>query len=105
MILWLRVEALDTLRRNAVKATLRLSSLIEPRSAKALWSSIIVSGRLEHKGNGLRWVLRDLAANRLKLSPANEVDLQDLVEMKLVELRDGIPHLTIAGATAIISSS
>jgi hypothetical protein len=54
---------------------------------------------------GLRWVLRDLAANRLKLSPVNELDLQDLVEMKLVELRDGIPHLTIAGVTAIISSS
>ena len=51
---------------------------------------------------GLRWVLRDIAANRLKLSPVSELDLQDLIEMKLVELRDGIPHLTSAGATAII---
>jgi len=51
---------------------------------------------------GLRWVLRDIAANRLKPSPVSELDLQDLVEMKLVELRDGIPHLTIAGVTAII---
>ena len=51
---------------------------------------------------GLRWVLRDIAANRLKSSPVSELDLQDLVDMKLVELRDGIPHLTIAGVTAII---
>jgi hypothetical protein len=51
---------------------------------------------------GLRWVLRDIAANRLKLSPVSELDLQDLIEMKLVELRDGIPHLTSAGVTAII---
>lgn len=50
----------------------------------------------------LRWVLRDIAANRLKLSPVSELDLQDLVEIKLVELRDGIPHLTIAGETTII---
>jgi len=50
----------------------------------------------------LRWVLRDIAANRLKISPVSELDLQDLVKVNLVELRDGVPHLTIAGVTAII---
>jgi hypothetical protein len=50
----------------------------------------------------LRWVLRDIAAGRLKLSPVDEADLQTLIDLKIVELRDGIPHLTNSGVTAII---
>ncbi len=50
----------------------------------------------------LRWVLRDIAADRLKSSPINRLDLQILIDIKLVELRGGIPHLTNAGVTAII---
>ena len=50
----------------------------------------------------LRWVLRDIAADRLKSSPINRLDLQILIDIKLVELRGGVPHLTNAGVTAII---
>lgn len=50
----------------------------------------------------LRWVLRDIKANRLKLSPVDQDDLHDLIEMGLVELRSGVPALTNAGISAII---
>ena len=49
----------------------------------------------------LRWVLRDIKSNRLKWSPVNEHDLQDLIDMGLVEMRDDAPVLTNAGAGVI----
>ncbi len=50
----------------------------------------------------LRWVLRDIKNNRLKWWPVNQHDLQDLIEMGLVEMRDDAPVLTNAGVSAII---
>jgi hypothetical protein len=50
----------------------------------------------------LRWTLRDIKADRLKLSPVSAPDLHLLLEMQLVELRNGVPYLTNAGVTAII---
>ena len=50
----------------------------------------------------LRWVLRDIKANRLKLSPVDELDLRDLIEMRLVEMRNDAPVLTNAGVNAIV---
>jgi hypothetical protein len=50
----------------------------------------------------LRWVLRDIKANRLKLSPVNEQDLRDLINIGLVEIRNDAPVLTNAGVTAIL---
>lgn len=50
----------------------------------------------------LRWVLRDIKANRLKLSPVDQLDLRDLIEMGLVEMRGDVPLLTNAGDNAII---
>jgi hypothetical protein len=49
----------------------------------------------------LRWILRDILAKRLKLSPVSDNDLKMLVEMGLVELRDGEPALTAAGRAAL----
>jgi hypothetical protein len=49
----------------------------------------------------LRWVLRDIRSNRLKWWPIKQHDLQTLIEMGLVEMRDGIPVLTDKGARAI----
>jgi hypothetical protein len=45
----------------------------------------------------LRWTLRDIKANRLKLSPVNETDLAALLQLQLVEMRDDVPVLTQAG--------
>jgi hypothetical protein len=45
----------------------------------------------------LRWVLRDIKAKRLKLSPVRTADLNILTELGLIEIRDDGPVLTNAG--------
>ena len=45
----------------------------------------------------LRWVLRDIKGNRLKLSPPSGDDLQTLIDMGYVEMRDDRPFVTGAG--------
>jgi hypothetical protein len=50
----------------------------------------------------LRWVLRDIKANRLKLSPVDQRDLLELIEMGLVEIRNDVPVLTNDGVNAIV---
>jgi hypothetical protein len=50
----------------------------------------------------LRWVLRDIKANRLKMSPVDPRDLLDLIDIGLVEMRNDAPVLTDAGVHAII---
>jgi hypothetical protein len=49
----------------------------------------------------LRWVLRDIKAKRLKLSPVGTEDLWTLLEMGLIEMRDEVPVLTDEGDRAI----
>jgi hypothetical protein len=39
----------------------------------------------------LRWALRDIKAKRTKLSPVSPDDLTALIELGLVEMRDGAP--------------
>ena len=45
----------------------------------------------------LRWTLRDIKAKRLKLSPVSAADLNILIELGLIEIRDDVPVLTNAG--------
>ena len=49
----------------------------------------------------LRWTLRDIKANRLKLSPAKESDLNILAQLGLIEMPDDAPVLTQAGHDAL----
>jgi hypothetical protein len=49
----------------------------------------------------LRWVLRDIRANRLKWSPLNPHDLRILIIMGLVEMRNDAPAVTGSGASVI----
>ena len=49
----------------------------------------------------LRWTLRDIKANRLKLSPVSASDLATLTELGLIEMRDDVPVLTQAGHDAL----
>jgi hypothetical protein len=49
----------------------------------------------------LRWMLRDIKARRLKLSPLSAADLAALTELGLIEMRDGAPVLTQAGDRAL----
>jgi hypothetical protein len=49
----------------------------------------------------LRWVLRDIKAKRLKLSPVSDSDLTTLMNLGLIEMRDDVPALTQAGHDAL----
>jgi hypothetical protein len=45
----------------------------------------------------LRWALRDIKANRLKLSPVDPNDLRTLIDMGYVEMKNDIPVVMPAG--------
>jgi hypothetical protein len=45
----------------------------------------------------LRWVLRDIKSERLKLSPASPEDINTLVKMGYVEMRDEKLVVTSSG--------
>jgi hypothetical protein len=49
----------------------------------------------------LRWAMRDIKAKRTKLSPIDPNDLATLIDLELVEMRDGTPMLTCTGNLAI----
>ena len=43
----------------------------------------------------LRWTLKDIASKRKWM--INQAHLAKLMELGLVEMREGVPHLTVAG--------
>jgi hypothetical protein len=47
----------------------------------------------------LRWTLRDIAAKRSWL--INQADLEKLLELGLVELREGVSYLSSTGADTL----
>ena len=49
----------------------------------------------------LRWALRDIRANRLKLTPVDPRDLRTLIDMGYVEMRNEDPVVTSAGLQEI----
>jgi hypothetical protein len=49
----------------------------------------------------LRWALRDILGDRLKLSPLKEDDLRSLLELGFVEIRDDALVVTQAGLAAL----
>jgi hypothetical protein len=49
----------------------------------------------------LRWTLRDILGNRLKLIPVTDDDLRALINLGLVEMRDHAPVVTPAGLAAL----
>jgi hypothetical protein len=53
------------------------------------------------KAIALRWALRDIVAKRLKLAPLKEDDLQTLIDLGFVEMRDGAPVVTQSGLAAL----
>jgi hypothetical protein len=53
------------------------------------------------KAIALRWALHDILGNRLKLSPVKDDDLQTLIDLGLVEIRDDSPVVTPAGLVAL----
>jgi hypothetical protein len=53
------------------------------------------------KAIALRWAMRDIVANRLKLTPLKQDDLETLLELGFVEMRDGAPVVTPDGLAAL----
>lgn len=49
----------------------------------------------------LRWALRDILGNRLKLLPVRDDDLRTLIDLGFVEMRDEVPVVTPAGLAAL----
>ena len=57
--------------------------------ASSLWTGLDLDTAIR-----LRWALRDIKAERTKLTPVSPSDLKTLIEMGLVEIRDAAPMLT-----------
>jgi len=49
----------------------------------------------------LRWAMRDIKAKRTKLTPVNPDDLEALLDLGFVEMREGTPVLTDTGFRAL----
>ena len=49
----------------------------------------------------LRWVLRDIIGERLKLSPIAPNDLQTLIDLGYIEMKDEVLTVTTAGLDEI----
>jgi hypothetical protein len=68
----------------------------------AIESPGIYTSRMDRsRAVALRWTLRDIRGNRLKLSPVDRNDLLCLIDMGLVEMLDDVPALTNAGQRAL----
>jgi hypothetical protein len=53
------------------------------------------------KAIALRWALRDIVAKRTRLTPPKDDELQTLLDLGLVEMRDDQPVVTEAGLAAL----
>jgi hypothetical protein len=89
-----QAAASDPSDRQVAPMSPLLKAIVEP--------DIYTAPADRERAIALRWVLRDIKANRLKLSPVDQQDLRDLIDMGLVEMRNDAPALTNAGVSAII---
>ena len=72
------------------------SALGRGEHAKALLAGLDIDTAIR-----LRWAMRDIRSKRTTLLPVSENDLAALIDLGLVELRDGIPRLTGLGVLAL----
>lgn len=78
---------------EAIDHTPPLFSDVTPKiEAKSLLSELDLESAIR-----LRWVMRDIRADRMAMSPASESDLAALAELGLVEIRGDLPYLTASG--------
>ena len=66
-----------------------------PKEPKAL------AGLSLERGIRLRWALRDIQAQRTKVTPVSPDDLQTLIVLGLVEIRNELPVVTAEGLRAL----
>jgi hypothetical protein len=84
-----------------VFAEARKVELRSPLQKAVVEPDIHTSRADRERAMALRWVLRDINGNRLKWWPPREEDLKILIEFDLVEMKNGVPQLTVAGLGAI----
>jgi len=72
------------------------SAVTRAQQAKALLGGVDLNTAIH-----LRWVMRDIRSKRTKFSPVSANDLSALMELGLVEMREGLPRLTGLGVLAL----
>jgi hypothetical protein len=88
-----RLDDLEAdVRAAAVNPAPCTHGALTPLQAKSLLAELDLDSAIR-----LRWVMRDIRANRMGMSPASENDLAALVELGLVEMREKLPSLTALG--------
>ena len=69
---------------------------ISAKEAKSLLADLGIDTAIR-----LRWAMRDIRGKRTKWSPVSESDLAELIDLGLVEMREGVPVLTEFGVFAL----
>ena len=72
------------------------SAVTRAQQAKSLLAELDLNTAIH-----LRWVMRDIRSKRTKFSPVSANDLTALMELGLVEMREGLPRLTGLGVLAL----
>ena len=72
------------------------SVVTRAQQAKSLLAELDLNTAIQ-----LRWVMRDIRSKRTKFSPVSANDLTVLMDLGLVEMRDGLPRLTALGVLAL----
>jgi hypothetical protein len=72
------------------------SAVARAQQAKSLLDELDLNTAIQ-----LRWTMRDIRSKRTKFSPVSDNDLTVLVNLGLVEMRDGLPRLTGLGVLAL----
>jgi hypothetical protein len=72
------------------------SAVTRAQQAKSLLAELDLNTAVH-----LRWVMRDIRSKRTKFSPVSANDLTALMDLGLVEMRDGLPRLTALGVLAL----
>ena len=87
---------------SAVQAPIVDTSSDEEKAVRlAEQAKSVLAGLNSDTAIRLRWTMRDIKAKRTKLSPVSPNDLGALLDLGLVEMREGTPVLTNIGFLAL----
>jgi hypothetical protein len=91
------IDAAPTAEATAIAPPADTESVMtRAQQAKALLSELDLNTAIR-----LRWVMRDIRSKRTKFLPLSANDLSALMELGLVEMREGLPRLTGLGVLAL----
>jgi hypothetical protein len=96
-----RIAPLAFAEARKVELRSPLQELRSPLQKAIVEPDIHTSRADRERAIALRWILRDINGNRLNWWQPLEEDLKILIEFDLVEMKNGLPQLTVAGRAAI----